>query len=69
MTKPPGGEAQRLCRDLLCHSAILGQTSDAQAIRALRELIRETEERVFALKEAAESAAGHDLGSGPRRCA
>jgi len=69
MTKPPGREAQRLCRDLLRYSAILGQTSDPQAIRALRELIREAEERVFALEEAAESAAGDDLGSGPRRCA
>lgn len=48
---------KRPYRDLLRYSAMLGQTTDAQAIRALLELIRETKERVFAIEEAMELAA------------
>jgi hypothetical protein len=47
---------KKLCRDLWRYSTILSQTTDARAIRVLRELIVETEERLFAIEEAAELA-------------
>ncbi len=50
-------DTQKLCRDLWRYSVILSQTTDARASRALRELIIETEERVFALEEMAEREA------------
>ncbi len=50
-------DAKKLCRDLWRYSAILSQTTDARAIRVLRELICETGERVFAIEEAAELSA------------
>ena len=50
-------DAQKLCRDLWRYSVILSQTTAARASPALRELIIETEERVFALEEMAEREA------------
>jgi hypothetical protein len=50
-------DTRKLCRDLWRYSAILSGTTDARAIRVLRELISETEERLFAIEEAAELSA------------
>jgi hypothetical protein len=50
-------DSQKLCRDLWRYSVILSQTTDVRASEVLRELIIETEERVFALEEMAERAA------------
>ena len=50
-------EANKFYRDLLRYSAMLSQTSDAPAIRALVELIREAKERASAAEEAMELAA------------
>jgi len=51
-------DTEKLCRDLWRYSAILSQTTDARAIRVLRELISETEERLLAIEETAELSAG-----------
>jgi hypothetical protein len=48
---------KELYSDLLRYSAMLSQTTDGRAIRALVELIRETKERVLAIEEATELAA------------
>ena len=50
-------DTQKLCRDLWRYSVILSQTTDARASKVLRQLIIETEERVFALEEMADREA------------
>ena len=47
-------DTQELCHDLWRYGVILSQTTDARTCRALRELIREIEERVFAIEELAD---------------
>ncbi|HUH84680.1 MAG TPA: hypothetical protein VLX85_08710 [Stellaceae bacterium] len=50
-------DTEKLYRDLWRYAVILSQTTDARASKALRDLINETEERVFALEEMAEREA------------